>query len=89
MALMRSGVKSGFLVDKVALLLREKTSAQSRLDRLLSFAGACPERLSVVDEDGPERAIAVDLPAQEVHGSHMDTFREPRQVARDLFALGR
>jgi len=55
---------------------------------LLSFAGACPERLSVVYEDGPERAIAVDFPAQEVHGSHIDTFREPRQVARDLFALG-
>ena len=33
-------------------------------------------------------AIAVDLPAQEVHRSHMDTFGEPWQVARDLFGLG-
>jgi len=41
-----------------------------------------------VDEAGPERAIAVDLPAHEVHRSHMDTFREPRPVAGYLFALG-
>jgi hypothetical protein len=44
--------------------------------------------LSVVDEYGLERAIAVDLPAQEFDRSHMDTFREPRQVARDRLALG-
>ena len=39
MALMPSGVKSGFEIDKTELLLRGKDPAYSRLERVLGFAG--------------------------------------------------